>query len=251
MNLNYMHLPLWLEKSWLFKKLYLWRKLYWCKSSYRHYSQFAEDITINRFFPQDYQGFFVDVGCFHPQKFNNTWQLYQNGWRGVNIDIDAIKIEAFQIARPADINISCAVSNQEGEIDYYSNGFYSLTISLDAKFAKRDPNYVRRTTRCAKLTTLLDESPYRDRQIDLLSVDAEGHDLEVLASLDFARYAPRLIAVETHNPLFSQVSESRLYCFLREHEYCLVGWCGLTLIMASKELQRSLSPAAKTTRCAA
>jgi hypothetical protein len=31
-------------------------------------------------------GFFVDVGCFHPLFYSNTWKLYKKGWRGVNID---------------------------------------------------------------------------------------------------------------------------------------------------------------------
>ena len=57
-----------------------------------------QDLTeyFTRFFPKKYKGFFVDVGCFHPIKYNNTYRLYRKGWRGVNIDIDAIKIEGLK-----------------------------------------------------------------------------------------------------------------------------------------------------------
>ncbi len=48
-------------------------------------------------------------------------------------------------------------------------------------------------------------SKYQGRQIDLLSVDAEAHDFEVIESLDFNRYSPRLIAVETHLRLLPDV----------------------------------------------
>ncbi|MFT5138435.1 MAG: hypothetical protein ACI9H8_001006 [Lysobacterales bacterium] len=81
---------------------------------------------------------------------------------------------------------------------------------------------------------------YANKQIDFLSVDAEGHDLEVLKSLDFDRYKPRLVAVESHEPLFSGVCESPIYQFLLAQGYCLVAWCGLTLIMANRELQETL-----------
>ena len=241
MNLNYTNLPAWIEQITFFRKLFLLRKLYLTRTRFTHYSTFAEDVSIGRFFPKDIQGFFVDVGCFHPKKYNNTWQLYKNGWRGINIDLDSIKIEGFNIVRPMDTNICCAVSNAEGEVTYYSNGFYSSTISLDSNFVEGKKGYIRKKTRCKRLTDIIEESKYKDRKIDFLSVDAEGYDFEVLQSLDFERYVPKLIAVETHKVLFTEVTETPLYKFLFSHDYCMVGWCGLTLLMANNALQRTLT----------
>ena len=211
------------------------------KTKFTYYSQFAEDISIRRLFPKKYKGFFVDVGCFHPRKMNNTWGLYRKGWRGINIDIDSIKIEGFNLLRPRDVNVHSAVSNAEGEITYWANGFYSLTTSLDDSFVEGKSGYIKKTAECKKLKDIIDATKYRDKKIDLLSVDAEGHDLEVLRSLDFERYDPSLIAVETHKTLFSEVENTKLYKFLADKEYCLVGWCGLTLLMANKALQETLS----------
>jgi Methyltransferase FkbM domain len=241
MSLNYSQLPSWLEKNSVFRVLFIIRKLYLTKTKFSHYSQFAEDISIVRIFDKNYRGFFVDVGCFHPKKYSNTWLLYKKGWRGINIDIDSIKIDGFNIARPKDTNIASAVSNIEGEINYYSNGFYSLTISLDEGFVESRAGYIKKTTQCTKLSRLIDQTKYKDKQIDFLSVDAEAHDLEVLMSLDFKRYNPKLIAVETHYALFTEVEKSPLYSFLISKDYCMVGWCGLTLLMANKSLQQKLS----------
>lgn len=241
MSINYSQLPLWLENSKVFRIIFLIRKLFIIKTKFNHYSQFAEDVSIKRLFGKGYKGFFVDVGCFHPKKYSNTWQLYKKGWRGINIDIDPIKIDGFNIVRRHDTNVACAVSNLEGEVTYYSNGFYSLTITLDEKFAKRRHGYVKKTTPCKKLSSIIDETKYKNREIDLLSVDTEAHDLEVLTSLDFDRYNPKLIAVETHYALFSKIGESPLYQFLASKGYVLVGWCGLTLLMANKSFQRTLA----------
>lgn len=237
---NRAHLPAWLEYNRLFRFIFLIRKLFLTKARFIHYSQFAEDISIRRFFPKSYQGFFVDVGCFHPKKYNNTWLLYKRGWCGINIDIDPIKIAGFKLLRPADTNIATAISDIEGEVSLYSRGFYSLTSSLSEKFSEGKTGYRTKKTTSKKLTTVLDESKYKDHEIDFLSVDAEGHDLEVLQSLDFKRYKPKLVAVESHFPLFSDVQESALYKFLVKKDYCLVGWSGLTLLMANKELQTRL-----------
>ena len=232
--------PSWLASNALFRRLFLYRKLYLSRTWATHYSQFGEDETIRRRFPKGFKGFFVDVGCFHPKKYNNTWRLYKKGWRGINIDIDSIKIEAFDIARPDDINITSAVSDTEGELEFWSHGFYSVTTTLDENFAAGKPGYTKKTTRAARLTTLIDETPHKGEPINFLSVDCEGHDLQVLQSLDFDRYRPSLIAVELHQKLLNEVEESALYRFLVDKGYVLTGWSGFTLLMASESLQKTL-----------
>ena len=235
MGLNYSNLPDWLANNPVFRGLFLFRKLFIIKKKFSHYSQFAEDVSIIRHFPKHFKGFFVDVGCFHPVKYNNTYRLYRKGWRGVNIDIDTIKIAGFKWLRPGDVNISCAVSNQRGELTYWSNGFYSLTITLDEAFASGKPGYKKKTVKSDTLSNILDNTRYKNQKIDFLTIDAEGHDFEVLESLDFERYQPQLIAVETHQERLEAVEQERLFGFLTERGYSLVNWVGLTLLFKHKD----------------
>ena len=234
MNINHSHLPEWLERSWIFRKLFLVRKLFLTRNSFRHYGQMGEDIVLKKFFPKKFRGFFVDVGCFHPVKYNNTYYFYKKGWRGINIDIDAIKIEGFQILRPKDVNIACAVSPEEGEITYWSNGFYTPTITLDHSFTEdkigKKYQYKPKTTQAKSLTTIIDETQYKNRTIDLLSIDVEGHDFQVLQSLDFDRYRPTIIAIETQLTDFAAIQQEPQYLFLDEKGYGLINWVGMTLI---------------------
>ena len=156
--MNYSHLPAWLEHNKLFRFLFLLRKLYLIQTRFIHYSQFAEDISIRRLLEKKKSGFFVDVGCFHPKKYNNTWRLYRQGWRGINIDLDPIKIAGFNVVRAQDTNICCAVSDKEGEIEYFSSGFYSLTNSLDKQFAQTQGPYKKKKIICKQLTTLIEQT---------------------------------------------------------------------------------------------
>lgn len=237
MRLSYQHLPDWLKNNWLFRKLFLLRKLFLTQSSKRHFGQSGEDIFIVRQFEKDYRGFFVDVGCYHPTKYNNTFRLYQRGWRGVNIDIDKIKIEGFNMRRPGDTNIQRAVSTQSGELTYWTNGFYSLVVTLDEDFTKERTKYDYRPHRVKAdtLTAILDETQFRDQTIDFLTVDAEGHDLPVLQSLDFSRYQPQLIAVEMQERTLDEILETELYHFLRDKGYKVVNWLGQTLMFSRRE----------------
>ncbi len=240
MNLNHTHFPDWLANSWLFRKLFLLRKLFLVQKRFSHHGQMAEDVALKMFFPKKYVGFFVDVGCFHPVKYNNTYAFYKRGWRGVNIDIDEVKIEGFRMIRPKDTNVCNAVSDTEGEVTYWTNGFYSPTVSLSEDFTKGERvqkhRYVAKTTQARSLTAILDDTPYRDQTIDLLTVDVEGHDYQVLRSLDFERYSPTIIAVETQEADFAKVQAEETFRFLSEQGYELVNWVGMTLVFKREKV---------------
>ena len=241
MKLDHAHLPNWLTSSWLFRKLFLLRKVYFTRRRFGHYGQFAEDVAVRRLFPRHFKGFYVDVGCYHPAKFNNTYALYRRGWRGINIDLDAIKIEAFDMARPGDVNVARAISDEAGEVRAWSSGFFALGSTLDESFTReQDARWRPVTVRCDTLTHVIDATRYKDRRIDFLSVDAEGHDLQVLESLDFERYRPTVVAVELHRATLSEVTGDPLYRFLNERGYELVNWTGLTLLF--KDIRNGDSP---------
>ena len=49
---------------------------------------------------------------------------------------------------------------------------------------------------CKTLTEIINDTVYKGKKIDFLNIDAEGHDLEVLQSLNFNEYLPDVICVE-------------------------------------------------------
>ena len=65
------------------------------------------------------------------------------------------------------------------------------------------------------LDDILDEAE-APAPIDLLSVDVEGHELEVLRGFDFARWQPRLILLEDH------VGNLQTHRFLQGSGYRLI-----------------------------
>ena len=73
-------------------------------------SQFEEDIFLEKYFKKKSKGKFVDLGCFHPTRHNNTYQLYKKKWSGINIDLNPLSIEMFNFLRPRDINLNTFLS---------------------------------------------------------------------------------------------------------------------------------------------
>ena len=84
------------------------------------------------------------------------------------------------------------------------------------------------------LTNLIDQTKYKNRPIDLLCIDAEGHDFTVLKSLDFERYDPKLIVVEAFAYKLDEVMDLEITKFLTANNYNLVNWVGLSLMFRKK-----------------
>ncbi len=192
--------PLWLERNFCFRKAYILRRLLH-HSGGRYFSD--SDRFTKRIFKHlqnqglvSPNGFFVDVGCYHPVRGNTTYVLYRQGWCGINIDVDSIKVEAFNLRRPQDTNITCAVSKEPGEVKYWRKGLWSIYNSLELD-GEGGGDSREMKVKVDTLTNLIDATLHKNRPIDFLSVDVEGHDLEVLQSLDFVRYRPKVICVET------------------------------------------------------
>ena len=203
------------------KTLWLIRKAFFSGFIKLHYSQFGEDIILKELLKKEriknYKGFFVDVGCYHPKKFSNTYMLYKSGWSGINIDMEADKIRLFNIARPRDWNVLSPISDKKEKVHVYRFGKYGLGSTIDHKFAVDTGNAIYDTTELYSKTLdeVIEESPYRGKQIDVLSIDVEGMDYKVLSSLNLETYRPKIIIIESHLRSIEEILNTDIYQLLK------------------------------------
>ena len=108
------------------------KKIYYSKYSNKSYSISYVDLVVNRIFSKIKKGIYVDLGCNHPIKFNNTYLLYKRGWTGINIDSDEKSIKEFNKLRNKDININAIVSSENKSIKYYFYHDRSALNTVDA-----------------------------------------------------------------------------------------------------------------------
>ena len=166
------------------------------KKSY--YSYGCIDAIVENIFKDKKDGFYVDVGCGHPIKNNNTYLLNKKGWSGVNIDLDKDNINLFNIYRKHDDNIFAAVSDQQKEVDLYFYHSKSAINTINKNVADYQQAKVSqiKKIKTQSLNDILDNSNFKDLKIDFLSIDVEGSELSVLKSFDFEKYLPKVIVVE-------------------------------------------------------
>ena len=205
-----------LSKLYVLHNLYIKHKYYLKRKSY---SDSGEDLYILNNF--DKEGFYVDVGCHHPTRFNNCHLLYLNGWRGINIDPSEISIKLFDFARKKDTNLCYAISLKSGVVDFY----YDKPLSLYSSMIKNKDLKNKKLIKSDTLTKILDKTKFKNKYIDFLSIDAEGKDFEVIQSLDFQRYSPKFICIEiwgkTKNKNY-EFDKSEIYKFLIDRKYSIV-----------------------------
>lgn len=104
------------------------------------FSQNGEDVLINHIFKDIDNGFYIDVGAYHPIKFSNTYKLYQRGWSGINIDALPGSMMNFEKKRKRDINLEIPIYDQENEVTYYQfaeNAFNTIDLSVVQKHKKK------------------------------------------------------------------------------------------------------------------
>ncbi len=162
------------------------------------YSQDGEDKILKEIFKYKNSGFYVDVGCYHPIELSNTALLYDKGWKGINIDISEYSIKLFNFLRPHDINLNLAVSNFKGYADIFFQKKLSKISTIDRQKSLEVFQGKINTKKivCKTLTNIIEDTLYKEKKIDFLNIDAEGHDLKVLQSLNFKAYLPEVICIE-------------------------------------------------------
>ncbi len=228
----------------------LLKKLYYEKYTKKSYSISNVDLIIDRMFSKVKDGVFIDLGCNHPIKYNNTYLLYKKGWRGINIDLDKESIDEFNKIRDQDYNVQSLISSNIGEekdIYYYHSRSAINTLStelIEHRNTKKDSiKIIKQKTNT--LDNIIEKSPFKDRKINLLSIDIENHEYEALKSFNFKKFKIDVIVIEIHDlsqkklEIYNQsldfVVNSKIYKLLNNNGYKLVNWVNSDFIFVLED----------------
>ena len=154
------------------------KKIYYSKYSKKSFSISYVDLVIDRMFSKIKKGVYIDLGCNHPIKYNNTYLLYKRGWSGINIDSDSKSILEFNKFRKNDHNVNALVSSEKQKIKYYFYHDRSALNTVDVNLAKKriaKPKKIL-SLNSTTLNLIIENSPFKKSKINLLSVDIENHE---------------------------------------------------------------------------
>ncbi len=172
----------------------------WMFRTNTSYSQTGEDLIAHFFLSEIKNGIYVDIGANDPIHLNNTYFFYKRGWRGLLVEPNSFRCGVLKGIRHRDLVLNAGVSGKEGSLDFYI--FDLDNISTFSKFeADEFIKLGHKLIETRKVSTYsleqIFEKYFFAKQVDVLSVDTEGLDLEILQSNNWSKYRPKVIIVET------------------------------------------------------
>lgn len=215
-------------------------------SSYAAYSQEGEDILLWRIISPHTteKGTYVEVGSNDPWKYSNTGFFYEKGWRGIAIDPNPDFSESFQKERPEDIFLQIGISDRPSNLTYYKFdvSFYN-TFSKEAAediLAKQAATIIHESqVAVVPLATALLQVWPHGKEIDLLSIDAEGLDYQIIQSHDFNKFPVKYVIAECDCETLDQVSANPISKYLSNLGYAPVSkLCKSIIFFHSSQLYK-------------
>jgi FkbM family methyltransferase len=170
------------------------------------YSQCGEDVISAMIF--DFVGIksptYLDIGAWMPIARNNTYLFYTRGGRGVLVEPNVALIPELRAKRARDTVLNAGVGiTADKAADFYclSNSQWN---SFDKEEVDRRLAEAKGSLKLEKVVKMplvpindIMRDHFQGQAPDFVSIDVEGLDLDILKTVDFERYRPKIFCVET------------------------------------------------------
>jgi FkbM family methyltransferase len=154
-----------------------------------------ESAVTHKYFKDAAPGFFIEVGASDPVVHSQTYALEQQGWTGVLVEPLPDKARQLRLRRKAQVfQVACSGPEDDGKpLDFYVAGMYS---SLRAQSVTAGVTPVDQITVQGMTLDSILSQVRAPASIDFVSIDVEGHEIDVLDGFDLARWLPKILVVE-------------------------------------------------------
>ena len=104
-----------------------------------------------------------------------------------------------------------------------------------------------KTIKTTTLNEIIENSKFKVLDLDFLSIDVEGHELNVIKGLDLEKYPVKVIViehqdlkmkkVEFYNQDIERTTQSDIYKYMKSKNYVLINWLHSDLVFINKKFQ--------------
>lgn len=165
--------------------------------------------------------FFVQIGANDGLAFDPIFK-YNDKWNGVLIEpipnvFEKLK-ENYKNKKGNYDFRKCAISSQNGILDLYVPIANDVKASFDKDIASNLGGEIEKIKVSMITLDSLIEEKYKNKEIDLLLIDTEGHELEILNSYSF-KNKPKVIFIETRFYDYNDITP--FYQYMHKHGYSI------------------------------
>lgn len=172
------------------------------------YTQNNEESLIQEYFkgstPKEM--YLLDIGANDGKTFSNSLALIELGWNGILLEPSPKAFQKLQALHADNTNIKClnyGIALTSGEVHFYESGGYdggedvALYSSISENEIKRWNGKVQFEQISVTMKTweqfLVENKP---STIDFITIDIEGHDLDVLMQIDLTALKTKMVIAE-------------------------------------------------------
>ena len=170
------------------------------------YSQFGEDEILASIFNELQKGLCIEVGANDGVNDSTTMYFENIGWDCILVEPNPDLCQLIRESRKSRL-IEAAVSDRPGEVTLYvaegaDRAHGVSTINGDQESLSKIESYGFSYREVRVKTTTLDDilnREIKEREINFISIDVEGHEIEVLKGFSIAKWSPTVVLLEDNS----------------------------------------------------
>ena len=170
------------------------------KNKIIHFNKIPHELEqecVQSFFSNVSSGIFVDVGANDPFIESQSYHLEKLGWHGLLIEPLPNMCELLRQNRTG-VVVPYACSSKDNHKKILPLISFGVCSTLESKLihtnkVKQEVIYIETRT----LDSILEENNIKEN-FDLISIDVEGHEIELFKGFDIRRWRPKLVLLEDH-----------------------------------------------------
>lgn len=190
-----------------------------------YFAQYGQDKFLDKvFFSKIKNGIFIDIGAYDGIRFSNSYffEKYKN-WKGVCVEPNPKVFQKLSKNRNCTLINACIHDVPGSVIFRVVQGYGEMLSGIQFTYDDRHKARIEKTIKqfggayeeievpSITILEILDKEKFN--QIDFLSIDTEGNEINILRSFPFSRMKPKVIVVENN------FQESEIQNLLKDQGY--------------------------------
>jgi FkbM family methyltransferase len=183
----------------------------------------AVDAVLASYFPAHYKGVFFDIGAYESISLSNSYHFEMNKWDVHCFEANIFLIDELKSKRKNVYNYAISYENKDMVEFNVVKGVWGMAgisaINLDPDYMRTYSEGIHEIIKIQvpqkTLNSIIETEISYITEIDIMSIDVEGGELNVLKGIDLNKYKPKILVIEN---IFNKPD---IYDYLKQFNYIL------------------------------
>lgn len=180
----------------------------------------GEYLRNNYFLDYDYKGILLEVGGGHPEQYSFSKHFTDNGWRSIIFEPNPKYAQMHRDLGNEIYQVAVSTKDEENVDFQILTKFGDFEMSGSALSVKYQNEFSPGTTVSSIKVDVITLNTFFEnnnlKEVDIISVDTEGWELEVMEGFDTSKYYSKFVVLENlkYSPKYNKSMREKGYKLL-------------------------------------